>query len=173
MTMSSCFLKMWEFWGCGEFRDKAELVSLDKSTSDINSHLSRCHLGHKAISEGDLILARLGLFCMPEMQKRDMFICAKHHAHLGQYWSKPNTCKRPQGRTQGSQNRSHIHFWKVFGVLVPIGVCKYHWFSSCFRYWQLFSTLHVSVSLINTLFFPAICSSCRKAHSKNVEGNWQ
>jgi hypothetical protein len=88
---------------------QSKLVSLDKSTSDINSHLSRCHLGHKAISEGDLILARLGLFCMPEMQKRDMFICAKHHAHLGQYWSKPNTCKRPQGRTQGSQNRSHIH----------------------------------------------------------------
>jgi hypothetical protein len=106
---------------------QSKLVSLDKSTSDINSHLSRCHLGRKAISEGDLILARLGLFCMPEMQKRDMFICAKHHAHLGQYWSKPNTCKRPQGRTQGSQNRSHIHSCNRARRLESVWGPSSHW----------------------------------------------
>ena len=90
MTISTCFcLKVRESGGCGEFRGKANLVSLDNCNSDLSNHLSH-HLGRKAISEGDLILARLGLFCTPGTQKRDMLICAKHRAHLGQYWLIPN-----------------------------------------------------------------------------------
>ena len=116
------------------FEAKAELVSLDKCTNDISSHLSRCHLGHEAISEGDLILARLGLFCMPETQKGDMFICAKHRAHVGQYWSKPNACKYPghKGGHKAAKTDCAITLaiaqdvWKVFGVLVPVGARKYN-----------------------------------------------
>ncbi len=133
-TMSTCFLKTREFGGCGEFRGNAELVSLDRCTSDISSHLSRCHLGREAISEGNLILARLGLFCTPETQKRDMFICAKHRAHLGQYWSKPNACKYPGHKGSHKAAKTDRSFtvaiaqdvWKVFGVLVPVGARTYH-----------------------------------------------
>ena len=68
-------LKTLEFRDCGEFQGKAELVSVDNYTSDISSHLSRCHLGCEAISGGALILACLGLFSMPKMQKRDVYLC--------------------------------------------------------------------------------------------------
>ena len=133
MIMSTCFLKVRDFGGCGEFRGKAELVSLDNCNSDIGNHLSRCHLGREAISEGDLILARLGLFCTPETQKSDMFICAKHRAHLGQYWSIPNACKHPGhkgGKKAAKTNRAFTlaiaqDVWKVFGVEVPVGARKY------------------------------------------------
>ena len=50
-------MKVRESGGCGEFRGKAKLVSLDNCNSDISNHLSR-HLGRKAISEGDLILRK-------------------------------------------------------------------------------------------------------------------
>lgn len=133
MTISTCFLKARESGGCGEFRGKAELVSLDHCNNDIGSHLSRCHLGREAISEGDLILARLGLFCTPETQKRDMFICAKHRAHFGQYWSIPNVCKYPghKGRKKAAKTDRAFTLaiaqdvWEVFGVVVPIGARKY------------------------------------------------
>ena len=36
--------------------------NLSHWTSDIGNHLSRCHLGCEDISEGDLILAWLGMF---------------------------------------------------------------------------------------------------------------
>lgn len=156
ITVSTCFLKTREFGDCGEFRGKAELVSLDNCTSDISSQLSRCHLGREAISEGDLILARLGLFCMPETQKRDMFICAKHRAHLGQYWSKPSACKYPGhkgGHKAAKTDRAFTltiaqNVWKVFGVLVPVGARKYHYFAfnigNCFWLYLLASEVGIS-----------------------------
>ena len=133
MTISTCFcLKVRESGGCGEFRGKANLVSLDNCNSNLSNHLSH-HLGRKAISEGDLILARLGLFCTPEMQKRDMLICAKHRAHLGQYWSIPNACKHPGHKGGKKAAKTNCTFtlaigqdvWKVFGVVIPVGARKY------------------------------------------------
>ena len=153
MSMSTCFLKTREFRHCGEFRGKAELVPLDKCISDISSHLSRCHLGRETISEGDLILARLGLFCTPETKKRDMYICAKHRAHFGKYWSKPSVCKYPGHKGGYKAAKTDRAFtcaiaqdvWKVFNVLVPVGARKYHRFSSCFQYWLLFLACQLGV----------------------------
>ena len=132
--MSTCLSKTRDFGRCGEFQGEEELVSLGKCTRDISSHLSRCHLGREDISEGDLILARLGMFCTPETQKREMFISAKHRAQLGQYWSRPSACKYPGhkgGNRAAKTDRAFTlaiaqNVWKVFGVLVHVGARKYH-----------------------------------------------
>ena len=96
-------------------------MSLDKYNSDISSHLYRCHLSREAISEGDIVLARLGLFCVPEAQKRDMFVCSKHRAQLGQYWSKPNACKYPGHKAEHKAAKTDRTF--TLAIVQDFGKC--------------------------------------------------
>jgi hypothetical protein len=107
-------------------------VSLDKSTSDINSHLSRCHLGHEAISEGDLILARLGCFVCPRCRRGIcLFVPSTMHILVNTGQSQTPASGHKGGHKAAKTDCAFTlaivqDVWKAFGVLVPIGVCKYH-----------------------------------------------
>ena len=134
--MAACFLRTREFGDCGEFRGITEFVSLDQCNNDLSQHLSRCHLSQERITEGGLILARSGLFYTPEAQRREMFVCPKHRAYLGQYWgnqTKSRACKYPEHKGEHKAARTD---WavtlrvsreviKMFSVLVPVSAHEY------------------------------------------------
>ena len=83
-----------------------------------------------------MILARSGLFYTTEAQRGEMFVCLKHHAYLGQYWgnqTKSRSWKYPEhkGERKAAMTDRAIKLkisrevMEMFGVLVPVGTCKY------------------------------------------------
>ena len=136
VTMAACFLRTREFGDCGEFRGITEFVSLHQCNNDLSQHLSRCHLSQERITEGDLILARSGLFYTTEAQSGEMFVCPKHRAYLGQYWgnqTKSRSCKYPEHKGERKAAKTDRAFtlrvsrevMEMFGVLVPVGAREY------------------------------------------------
>ena len=77
MKMAACFMKNKDSSGCGEFRGYKSLTLLE-CTSDISSHLKRCHLSKEKISEYHLILIRAGHFHLSKKNMEEMFVCPRH-----------------------------------------------------------------------------------------------
>ena len=123
--LAACFLQVrsQEFGESGEFRGSKELVKLQEYNSDIGNHLS-------------LIMVCTGFFSTTQTQKREMMICTKHRAYLGQYWgnqTKTSSCRYPEHKGERKCGKTDQAFsvklsreeMEVFGVLVPDGACKY------------------------------------------------
>ena len=79
---------------CGEPRESSTFIQLVQCTSDVSSHLLNCHSSHKKISGYGLILARAGLFNLPD-DVAELVVCAVHRHSLGKYWKPFGTCQYP------------------------------------------------------------------------------
>ena len=69
-----------------------ENVMLTKCKDDIRGHLSSCHLSWENIEEYELILARAGLFDIPESTGEDG-VCPRHA--LRKEWRPLCSCQYP------------------------------------------------------------------------------
>ena len=127
----SCFLSQER--NCGDSRGVSGQFSLLQCTDSVESHLASIHLSWENITEGQLILARAGLFDLDESVIAKMTVCAKHRHSYGKFWRQKTSCLYPshQGRPrrgqQGARSRYSVNFtmskeiYKMYGVLVQVG----------------------------------------------------
>ena len=106
-------------------------------TESIESHLASVHLSRETITEGELILARAGLFDLEQTVVEQMSVCAKHRHTLGKFWRPRTACQYPahQGRPGRSQKGAKSRYsvtlemskaiYQMYGVLVQIGSGAY------------------------------------------------
>ena len=148
--MASCKLNCFLFYrddhGCGDFKDRSELVPLSACNTDISAHLRRCHLTKERITEKELILMRAGYFNVTEEQMQDMMVCPRHRANLGQYWgnqTRRTPCQYPEHKGMVDGVKSDRAFSvkiaredkELLGVIVPVGSCEY--LNSCRNGYEL------------------------------------
>ena len=111
-------------------------MSIDQCRNDISQHLSRCHLSRERITEGELFFVRTGLFYTTEAQRKEMFVCPKHRAYLGQYWGNQTKLRSsiyPDHKGEHRAARTDRAFtlkvsrevMEVFGVVVPVRAREY------------------------------------------------
>ena len=129
-TINGCFLSRYK---CGYSRGNSGLFCLLECNDSVESHLASIHLSQENISEGDLILARAGLFDLDESVVANMWICAKHRHTYGKCWRPIASCQYPahRGRAGKSQKRAKSRYsvnlemakaiHRMFGVLVQVG----------------------------------------------------
>lgn len=127
----TCFLSRSET--CGDSRGISGLFPLPECTDSIESHLSLIHLSRENITEGELILARAGLFDLDESVVAQMVVCAKHRHTYGKFWRPRTACQYPvhKGRSgknqKGAKSRYSVSLemskaiYRMHGVLVQVG----------------------------------------------------
>lgn len=120
---------------CGGYRtgNIDNVIMLTKCKNDIRRHLSSCHLSRENMQEYELIIARAGLFDIPESQLEKMWICPRHRKVLGKEWRPLRSCQYPTH--QGDQKKikdSHVvqlkmakEIHKMHGVTIGIGSRKH------------------------------------------------
>jgi len=88
-----------------EFKRNMGIVSLRQCNDSIESHLASIHLSRETITEGQLILARAGLFDLDESVIAQMSVCAKHRHTYGEFCRPRTACQYPahHGRPGRSQ----------------------------------------------------------------------
>ena len=117
---------------CGEPRGTVEVISLIECVDDITHHLKSCHLSRVKVMEYELILARAGLFHLPNDEIRKVTVCPKHRHNLGKYWRPLITCQYPQhkGRKTTLHCKNPVNcsmaqeIQEVFSAPVPVGLRK-------------------------------------------------
>ena len=134
----SCFLSCTCTDLCGDSRGISGIFSLPQCTDSIESHLASIHLSRETITEGQLILARAGLFNLDESVVSQMSVCAKHRHTYGKFWRPRTTCQYPahQGRPgwsqRGAKSRYSVNLemakaiYQMYGVLVQVGSGAYN-----------------------------------------------
>ena len=65
---------------CSSSRGLEEFTKLNNCIDDITTHLAKCHLSKKRISERNLILMRAGLYCQGEKNIEGMTV-----QHIGMH----------------------------------------------------------------------------------------
>ena len=118
---------------CGSHCSSVENVMLTKCKDDIRGHLSSCHLSWENIEEYELILARAGLFDVPESQLEKMWVCPRHRNALGKEWRPLRSCQYPTHPSEKKKVKgSHVvqlklakEIHKMHGVTVEMGSRKY------------------------------------------------
>ena len=121
VKMAACFMKNKDSSGCGEFRGQKSLISLLECTSDISSHLKRCHLSKEKNSEYHLILIRAGRFHLSENME-EMFVCPRHRGNLGAYWKCPTSaCQYPDHKGKQEEVKGD----RVFNVQMAKDISKF------------------------------------------------
>lgn len=117
---------------CGEARGIDKVWKLSECQVEISTHLSTYGLSRSKLTEGQLILARAGLFDLSSEQINSMTICAGHRFKLGRFWRALRSCQYPD-HTGPARNCSSRHVFnvqlskevhKLFGILVHIGSRK-------------------------------------------------
>jgi len=95
-------------------------------------------LSRENITEGQLILARAGLFDLDESRVAQMSVCAKHRHMYGKFSRPRAACQYPAdqgrpGRSQkGAKSRYSVNLemakaiYPMYGVLVPVGSGVYN-----------------------------------------------
>ena len=88
------------------------IISLLQCNDIIESHLASIHLSRETITEGQLILARAGLFDLDESLVAQMSVCAKHRHTYGKFWRPRAACQYPahRGRPGRSQKRAKSRY---------------------------------------------------------------
>ena len=134
----SCFLSRTCTDLCGDSRGISGIFSLLQCTDSIESHLASIHLSRETITEGQLILARAGLFYLDEPVVAEMSVCAKHRHTYGKFWRPRTACQYPAhqglpGRSQrGAKSRYSVNLeiakaiYQMYGVLVQVGSGAYN-----------------------------------------------
>ena len=134
----SCFLSRTCTDLCGDSRGISGIFSLLQCTDSIESHLASIHLSRQTITEGQLILARTGLFYLDEPVVAEMSVCAKHRHTYGKFWRPRTACQYPAhqgrpGRSQrGATSRYSVNLemakaiYQMYGVLVQVGSGAYN-----------------------------------------------
>ena len=117
---------------------KRDIISLLQCNDSIDSHLASIHLSRENITEGQLILARAGLFDLDESRVAQMSVCAKHRHTYGKFWRPRTACQYPAhqgrlGRSQkGAKGRYSVNLemakaiYQMYGVLVQVGSGTYN-----------------------------------------------
>ena len=131
----SCFLSRTGI--CGDSRGISGFFNLLQCNESIEIHLASVHLSRENITEGELILARAGLFDLEETVVEQMSVCAKHRHTFGKFWRPKTACQYPahQGRPgrnqKGAKSRYSVNLQmskaiqQMYGVLVQIGSGAY------------------------------------------------
>ena len=113
--------------------NRAHMKRPSECTDSIESHLSLIHLSRENITEGELILARAGLFDLDESVVAQMVVCAKHRHTYGKFWRLRTACQYPvnKGRSgknqKGAKSRYSVSLemskaiYRMHGVLVQVG----------------------------------------------------
>ena len=99
----TCFLSRSET--CGGSRGISGLFPLPECTDSIESHLSLIHLSRENITEGELILARAGIFDLDESVVAQMVVCAKHRHTYGKFWRPRTACQYPVLKGRSGKNQ--------------------------------------------------------------------
>ena len=127
----SCFLSRPCTDLCGDSRGISVITyRLLQCNDSIDSHLASIHLSRENITEGQLILARAGLFDLDESRVAQMSVCAKHRHTYGKFWRPRTACQYPAhqgrlGRSQkGAKSRYSVNLemakaiYQMYGVLI-------------------------------------------------------
>jgi len=134
----SCFLSRPCTDLCGDSRGISGIISLLQCNDSIDSHLASIHLSRENITEGQLILARAGLFDLDESRVAQMSVCAKHRHTYGKFWRPRTACQYPAhqgrlGRSQkGAKSRYSVNLemakaiYQMYGVFVQVGSGTYN-----------------------------------------------
>ena len=108
------------------------MISLIECVDDITHGLKRCHLSRVKVMGHELILARAGIFHLPNVEIRKMTVCPKHRHNLGKYWRPLKTCQYPQhnGRKTTLHCKNPVNWsmaqkiQEVLSAPVPVGSSK-------------------------------------------------
>ena len=115
---------------CGDSRGACGIVRLSDCNDEKRNHLISCHLSKEALSENELILAKVGFLNLPREDVTRMWICFRHRHTLGKFWRNSKvTCQYPQhsGENKRVKGRDVVNLQmaqdiqKLFGVDVPKG----------------------------------------------------
>ena len=127
----SCFLSRSGI--CGDSRGISGFFPLLQCSDSIERHVGSIHLSRENITEGELILARAGLFDLDESVVANMSVCAKHRHIYGKFWRPRTACQYPahQGRPgknqKGANSRYSVNLemckviHRMYGGLVQVG----------------------------------------------------
>ena len=98
------------------------IISLLQCNDSIDSHLASIHLSRETIAEGQLILARAGLFDLDKSLVAQMSVCAKHRHTYGKFWQPRTACQYPahQGRPGRSQKGAKSRYSVNLGMAKAI-----------------------------------------------------
>ena len=79
------------------------------------------------MQEYEVIIARAGLFDIPESQLEKMWICPHHRNVLGKEWRPHRSCQYPthQGDSHVAQLKMAKEIQKMHSVTIGIGLRKY------------------------------------------------
>ena len=111
------------------YPDRTHFFPLNSCVSDAKANLRELQTTQSCVtSEGELILARVGLF---DEKAEDMVICPKHRALLGVKYCPSRKCQHPlHGRRKGKVSRGvnlkmSKEIKETWDVLVPAGSVYY------------------------------------------------
>ena len=111
---------------CGDSRWVSGLFNVLQCTDTVESHLSLIHLLKESVAEGELILARAGLFDVQDSVMAKMLVCAKHRHTYGNFWRQRSACQYPTH--PGSNSKGAKAISKMYVVLVHVGSGRNKWF---------------------------------------------
>ncbi|XP_031557468.1 uncharacterized protein LOC116294076 [Actinia tenebrosa] len=80
---------------CGlssRYHSQTEVIVVSECRRNTMTHLRNLKLSREQVSEGDLILLRVGLFVNGS---NSMTVCPKHREVLGIYWRPVHRCQHP------------------------------------------------------------------------------
>ena len=105
------------------------MFNLLQCTDSVESHLSLIHLSKESVTEGELILARAGLFDIDDSVMAKMLVCAKHRHTYGKFWRQRSACQyptHPGSDSKGAKSQYSVNLEmskaisKMYGVLVQV-----------------------------------------------------
>lgn len=190
MAQISCFLRGKDTLVCGESRGREKLSRLVECNDDIRTHLATYHLSRESFREYELILARSGFYYLSQQQLDELWVCPMHRHRLGKFWRESKTtCQYPKhsGDKRKVKGRDTVGFQMAKEIMtlyrenVPVGsrTCIISNFAFLHGIEVIISWLQSNYyvagnPLLLCAVFIGICSSCRKEHKIQIEGenNW-
>ena len=94
-----CFLSERDPERCRDSRGVSGVFKLSSCSDNVRGHLESMHISGEIISEGELILARVGMFSATQDQIAQMEICPYHRHKFGRFWRpSKRSCHYPTHR---------------------------------------------------------------------------
>ena len=138
---SKCFLSERDPERCRDSRGVSGVFKLSSCSDNVRGHLESMHISGEIISEGELILARVGMFNATQDQIAQMEICPYHRHKFGRFWRpSKRSCHYPthagvpkllKGKDVNTLQISK-DVQKLYGVFLPVGARKSYNFNFVF-----------------------------------------